>query len=259
MNQPPSSIRPAQPPRVPPDPAAISNVFIDESSQTKHRFLALGGIIVPYTSTADLEEKIWSARGIDLPSGEMAWTKVSRTKLPAYKRVVDTFFDLSRDVHQVEFHSLYIDTHQIRDRLFNQGSREIGFNKEVYQLCQKFARLHKSRLLHIYLDSRETASATEDLRFILNTGIRKKGDSRDWPFRRVHFRDSSKCQCIQMVDVLLGAVAFRLNGHREAPNASPAKCDLSDYILSRARIRDVLIGSGVSGKFTVWPRRLQSR
>jgi hypothetical protein len=235
----------------------LSEVYIDESSQTKHRFLALGGIIVPKNRVAAFEQSIWDARGIDLPAGEMAWTKVSRTKLPAYKRVVDAFFQSPRDIHPIEFHSLHIDTHLLRDRIFNQGSREIGFNKEIYQLCQKFARLHKARLLHIYLDSRNTKISTEELRLILNNGIRDKGDKRDWPFRRLHFRGSTTCQCIQVVDVLLGAVMFRLNGHRQTPTASPAKCDLSDYILALGRVHDVLKGTNVTGKFTVWPRQLQ--
>lgn len=243
--------------RTPADPALLSDVYIDESSQTKHRFLALGGIILPRSRVPDFERSVWDARGNDLPAGEMAWTKVSRTKLPAYKRVLDAFFRSPRDIHAIEFHSLHIDTHLLRDRVFNQGSRDVGFNKEVYQLCQKFARLHRTRLLHIYLDSRETKSRTEDLRLILNSGIRNKGDRRDWPFRRLHFRDSSTCQCIQVVDVLLGAIAFRLNGHRQTPSASPAKCDISDYVLKCGRVNDVLKGTNVAGKFTVWPRELQ--
>jgi Protein of unknown function (DUF3800) len=243
--------------RAPADPNLLSDVYIDESSQTKHRFLVLGGIILPTGRVAEFERAVWDGRASDLPAGEMAWTKVSRTKLPAYKRVVDIFFQSPRDVPPIEFHSLHIDTHLLRDRVFNQGSRDVGFDKEIYQLCQKFARLHPSRLLHIYLDSRETKSSPEKLRFILNSGIRNKGDKRDWPFRRVHFRESSACQCIQVVDVLLGAVAFRLNGHRQTPTASPAKCDLSDYILRHGRVNDVLKGTNVTGIFTVWPRQLR--
>jgi hypothetical protein len=33
--------------RVRPDPAEIAKIYIDESSQTKHKFLVLGGVIVP--------------------------------------------------------------------------------------------------------------------------------------------------------------------------------------------------------------------
>lgn len=246
-----------QPQKVPAAPALLSDVFIDESSQTKHRFLALGGIIIPTMARPSFEEEIWNARGSDLPAGELAWTKVSKAKLDAYKRVVDVFFQTRALVHPVEFHSLYVDTTKIRDAIFNSGSREIGFNKDIYQICIKFARLHPGRLLHVYLDKRDTKHSTEELRLILNRGIRKTGDARDWPYRRLHFRNSADCQCIQLVDVLLGAVGFHINGHRIAANASPAKCALSDYILhQRAKIRVAINGTPRTGKFTIWERKL---
>jgi hypothetical protein len=174
--------------RLPPDRKDVSEIFVDESSQTQHRFLALGALIVPQTSLNAFEASIRAARLPELPLGEMKWTKVSRSKLPAYKRVVDAFFAASEITHRIEFHSLYVDTSLIRDSLFNEGSREIGFNKEIFQIVKKCADLHRTRLLHVYLDQRNTSSTTEKLRFILNSHFKKKGDKRDWPFRRIHFR-----------------------------------------------------------------------
>lgn len=75
-----------------------------------------------------------------LPHGEMKWGKVSNSKINAYGRTVKAFFDdpAFRPFH---FHSLVVDTHKVNHNKHNQGSREIGFNKEVYQLASKFARL----------------------------------------------------------------------------------------------------------------------
>jgi hypothetical protein len=252
----PSSPDPSR--RLAADPATLSDVYIDESSQTKHRFLILGGVIVPTCRVSEFEEAIRAARRPDLPAGEMAWTKVSKSKLVAYKRVVDVFFDGFQCTPPIEFHSLFVNTTNIRDHIFNQGSRDIGFNKEIYQIVIKFARLHSTRLLHIYLDERETTNSTEQLRLILNRGLKKGGDRRDWPFRRVHFRDSKQSQCIQLVDVLIGAVGYHINGHRLATDASPAKSELSDYILNaRAKIRVAAHGTSRAGKFTIWERRLR--
>ena len=234
----------------------FSDVYVDETSQTKHQYLALGGLIVPTHQAEVLARDITSARLPELPHGEMAWTKVSRTKLASYQRVVDVFFDKMNCTH-LDFHVLVVDTTKIRDAVFNAGSRESGFNKEIYQLLQKLARLYRKSLFHIYLDKRETKSPAEELRLILNRGIAKTGDSRDWPFRRVHFRESSSCQIIQVVDILLGAVAFHMNGHRDVDGASPAKCQLSDYILAKAHIRNPLRDTSVTGRFTIWHRRLR--
>lgn len=114
----------------------------------------------------------------------------------------------------------------------------------------------KHRLFHIYPDQRSTPQETDDLRLILNRGIRKNGDKRDWPYRRLHFRNSRNTSVLQLTDVLLGAFLFHRNGHRHVEGASPAKCELSDYILERAGIEHVDRDTAIAGKYTVWHRRL---
>ena len=116
------------------------------------------------------------ARLPDLPAKEAKWTKVSRSKIDAYKRIVDVLFDNPQIVH---FRSLFVDTHQLDHQRFNQGSSEIGFNKEIYQLSIKFSRLFADRLFHVYPDRRETNQNPEDLRLILNRGCRNGGDQSE--------------------------------------------------------------------------------
>jgi hypothetical protein len=234
----------------------IYEIYVDESSQTKHRYLILGGLGVPLGSRTELEGLLRAARLPELPAGEMAWTKVSRTKLDAYQRASNCFFDHS-DRLGLEFHTLVIDTTKINDAKYNAGSRDIGFSKEVYQLLMKFRRLKRSPLFHVYLDERGTKQKTEEFRFILNSGARKAGDQREWPFRRVHFRDSASSVALQVVDVLLGALAFHVNGHAGSAGASPAKLSLSRHILARAGIQDVHRDTAIVQAFTIWHRQLR--
>lgn len=216
----------------------------------------LGGLIVHAQTDDMLDEIISRARQPELPLGEMKWVKVSRGKFAAYRRVVDSFFDNAQKCPPLILHTLAIDTHQLNDRAFNQGSREIGFNKEIYQLCMKFGRLNPDRLFHVYPDWRSSPSPAEELRLILNRGMRRV-DNRDWPFRRIHFRRSRECQALQLVDMLIGGLAFHLNGHRGIDGASPAKCALSDHILTRAGIRDVFRDTRNDAQITIWHRRLK--
>jgi hypothetical protein len=234
----------------------VRNVYIDESSQTKARFLVLGGITVMAQHAAPFETFLRWRRHPELPSSEMKWTKVSRGKLLAYERVVTEFFDPPWRKF-VQFHSLVVDTHKQNHARFNLGSREIGFNKEIYQLCQKFRRVYGSGVLHVYPDSRDTPQPTEELRSILNFGARKKGDSRPWPFRRLHFVSSAASQIIQLTDILTGAVAFRVNGRHSVEGASPAKIALADHIMGLAGIRDASRETAATGKFTIWHRQLR--
>jgi Protein of unknown function (DUF3800) len=231
---------------------SFADVYIDESSQTNHRYLVLGGIITLTADVAKINDVILKARLPELPAGIMKWTKVSRSKLAAYKRVVDRFFEIPI----LDFHSLVVDSTKQKHRIYNQGSSEIGFNKELYQLAMKFGRLY-NHLFHIYPDRRTTNQRTEDLRLMLNRGIRKNGDQRDWPFRRLQFREPDDSQVLQLSDVLTGAVAFFHNGHGRLPGASPTKIELSEYIFEKAKITHPYFDTAVRGKFTIWHRQLR--
>lgn len=236
----------------------ISEVYLDESSQTKHRFLVLGCLVTTPEQIARFEEEVWAARQPELPAGEMKWTKVSTGKFEAYRKVANAFFRASQRDGGPHFHALVVDTKKINDRAFNEGSREIGFNKEVYQLLIKMGRLYRDTLFHVYPDRRATGNNPDELRLILNRGLKaKSNDSRDWPYRRVHWRNSEDSISIQVVDVLIGALAFQLNGHHLAPDASPAKSALAKHIIAMSPITDVMRSTAISGRFTLWHRQLR--
>ena len=234
-----------------------SNAYIDESSQNAHRYLGLAGLIIDTSCQDQFRKIIQNARLPELPEGELKWTKVSKTKLPAYRRVVSAFFNTKSTIVPAEFHSVIIDCSKINDEKYNKGSREIGFNKEIYQTCMKFCRIYRNRVFNVYLDERTTKSRTEDMRIILNRGAAKYLDRTDYPFRRLHFRKSHEAPELQIVDVLLGAIMYKLNGHYDTFDASPAKKELSDYIMELAGIEDVFRDTSVTGKFTIWHRRLK--
>ena len=220
--------------------------------------MAMGGLIIQTAKVANANAHIARLRLPELPSGEMKWGSVSKGKLAAYRRLVDSFFD--DPVFQgVDFHSTIVDTSQQDHQRFGDGDRDKTFNKELYQLAIKFARLYPRALFHLYPDDRETIHRPGELRDILNFGRRKTGDRRDFPYRRCHFRDSGSTPLIQLVDVMLGGVAYRINGHANAIDASPAKVELSRHILTRAGVRNVALDTARTGKFTIWHRQLQSR
>lgn len=240
-----------------PDPRLLSDIYIDESSQTRHRYLVLGGIIAPTSIVDAIHTEIAECRLPELPFGEMKWTKVSRSKLGVYQRVVNAFF-YADTLKVCDFHSSVVDTHQIDHGRYNQGSREIGFNKEIYQLASKFARLYPDRLFHCYPDERPTNQLPSDLRDILNHGRRKTGDKRDWPFRRCHFRCSKQTPLLQLTDLLTGAIAYHLNGHIGAADASPAKQELARFVMDRAGVGDPTCDTKMRGKFTIWHRQMRA-
>ena len=242
--------------RAPADLNLLFDIYMDESSQTKNRFLVIGGIGIDTRSVPAANAALAHARLPQLPHGEMKWGKVSNAKLNAYGKTVKAFFD-DPAFSGFHFHSLVVDTSALDHRKHNQGSREIGFNKEIYQLATKFARLYADKLFHLYPDYRDTDQNTDDLRLVLNRGRRKNGDARDWPFRRCQFRDSKGTPLLQLVDLLTGAVAWSVNGHANAPDASQAKTKLAAYVMQRAGVISPLTGTAMRGKFTIWHRQLR--
>lgn len=216
----------------------------------------LGAVTVSTADVPDLVAAIRAARLPGLPHGELKWTKVSASKLETYRAVVDTFFTAAEN-DIAHFHCVVIDTARFNHGQFNQGDREIGFSKMVFQLLMKHARLYQQRL-YAYLDSRTTRHSLDDLRFMLNRYALNKLERNDYPFRRVVFRDSKESDLLQLNDVLLGAMAWVKNGHGERPEASAAKSDLAQYILRRAGLQSLDVDTPRNRKnFTVWNFRLR--
>jgi len=238
----------------------FNDIYIDESS-TKLRYLGIGGIICPRDFVDEFAAEIVKARGSDLPVQstdgtlrEIKWTKVSDSKLEAYKRVVDTFFRFTNkiplSIGRLDFHCAVVDTSIKGGEL-----TDTGFNKEIRTLNLKFARLYPKALFHVYLDAR--GPLPQSLRAEqshLNHTAHLKRPNKNWPFRDMQFLTSHESQGIQVADILLGALTYRLNGHYDLDEASPAKIELSNYVLKLARVSDPFRDTKHLARYTIWHR-----
>jgi hypothetical protein len=114
---------------------------------------------------------------------------------------------------EAHFHSIVVDTSQLRHRVFNAGDRDTGFNKEIYQLVLKCGRLYPKSIFHVFPDRRSTIHPTEELRTIINHGMHKKfGRSRD-------------CQCGNFTLPIGSSVRFfssRISSLAQLPTAAMA-------------------------------------
>ncbi len=170
----------------------------------------------------------------------MGWSEISNNDYHEYARVLEAFFSYpQRKVKRgvFKFHCSVVDT-TVPGRTYTKGKRgQIGYNREIYFHCMSIARRERmgsvGPLFHVYPDYRDTSEPIETLRGMLNAGIRKEGDERIFPFRRVSFRLSHEHQALQISDILIGAVAFRLNRSYDKPNANPDKKRICDLILRK--------------------------
>jgi uncharacterized protein DUF3800 len=224
----------------------FNEIYIDETSQNDQDFLLIGSIMLPRQYGPQLEADIIQARLPDRPllrstgePRELKWSEFGKRDLAVYKRVVDVFFHFRRHFpnlqHKITFQCSVVNC-RIKGRRYATGEKgQLGFNREIYYHCLSLARRDRDHLFHVYPDYRTTNMTMQQMRLILQRTMTRDGDKRDWPFRRIQFRRSHEWQTLQLVDILLGAVAYKLNGHYDAPEATPEKKALCDYIIAKAK------------------------
>jgi Protein of unknown function (DUF3800) len=248
----------------------FTEVYIDESSQTKHRYLVLGALLIPLSLSSQFAADIIAARGDRFPPNRLdgtprifKWEKANAYNLEAYKRVANAFFRFAYTHRtaplalKVKAHCVVVDMSikVLHDRKFSGGDVDLGFNKDIYHLCVRdVGRRYKKELFHVYPDRRNTNMPLHESMRIMNNGMKKHGDTRPYPFRRLKFADPETSQALQVIDILIGALAYRLNGHYQKPEANPAKKVLCDFILTKARITDVFRQTIFSRQLTFWHR-----
>jgi hypothetical protein len=229
------------------------NVYIDESSQTQWRYLVLGGLVVPLSHAELFESDLRAAREttkipltrLDGTPRVMKWEKVNAYNFDAYKTVVDTTFNfrrlrIKRALKDMNLQCVVVDTSKKSLRDTGEGDVDVGFDKEFWFLCTvSLLKRYRRELFLLYPDRRHSRRPLREARDILNRGAYKYGDLRKFPFRRLRFDDPEQCLALQAVDIFIGALAYRLNGHYDKPNAKAAKRELCDYILRLCKIYDV--------------------
>jgi hypothetical protein len=124
-------------------------------------------------------------------------------------------------------------------RRYGDGDVEVGYNKHFYYLCTVvFGRRYHRELFLLYPDQRSAKQTTDEARAILNRGAYAWGDWRVGPYRRLEYASPKKCQALQVVDIFIGALASKLNGHHDRAEARPEKKELSDYIWDTCKLPD---------------------
>lgn len=94
---------------------------------------------------------------------------------------------------------------------------------------------------------------------MINGRLFNRGDKRDYPIRRLDFRENKKVQALQISDLFIGALAYRLNRHYDKPTANNDKKLLADYILKRGHFLAIINAGRLKSKnwgdFHIYARR----
>ena len=130
------------------------NVYCDESchlEQDHQPIMALGGVWCERRYTRELSSTLWDLKERHRATGELKWTKVSRSRHEFYRELVDWFFtnDLLHFRAVVVLHKDRLD--HVR---FNDGSHDNFYYKMYFSLLSKI--LDPDNHYFIYASSAES-------------------------------------------------------------------------------------------------------
>lgn len=211
------------------DPIKL-DIHCDESSQTQHRFIVIGALCCRSDITPAFTELIDETIAPHGGTSELKWGKIKRKNLPMYEAVMgDVFKAIAKRL--LSYHCLVIDSSKANHAAFNDGDREIGFNKYLFTLLYKFARVYRSNThFFVDLDDRTTQHTPEKMRSMLNARVAREMKLGYSPYRSVRFVTSHKSRMIQVADVLTGAVAYHTNRNYLRRDASDHKKAFAEHV-----------------------------
>ena len=252
-------------------------IYSDESRHKNERFLLLGGLWVEEKNIGVIDSGIRNLRAkrgyinsqgkhIDF-FGEFKWTKVSDKYLDVYRELADLFFEWIND-DIMRFCAMLVDTHSPAVVAYSNIKKE-GYFKLLYQLY-----FHNSRVPATYkiFPDRITNPTQHKVNFeildkCLETAFQKKFTPLLNPGDYLGLRgfvnnitptDSKNSQCIQLVDVVMGAIGYLQNALFRKPNAKKAKVALMKYIFEKITLSGAIKICGKSyyvaksTKFNIW-------
>lgn len=224
--------------------------------------MVLGGIIIPADNLASFNSSMETFREEQKMNSELKWVKVSNQKLNEYRRFVDYFFELN-GTKKAHFHSLIIDTHKLNHHAHSAGDKETGFYKFYYQLLlhrfgNRYCTPDPTARFHLVLDHRTSSYPLEQLRTILNNGMKSRHSISTRPFISIEPCDSKKSEVLQINDIILGAVGFHKNDLEHNAECRQSKKDLAAYIAAKAGLPDLKNCTPFAQRrFTLWNIRLR--
>jgi hypothetical protein len=244
----------AMAPRKPP-PNLRTTVYIDESSQTKYHYCVIGALVIPTEFAEPFEQAIIDARGNRHPHLDadgmpriIKWEKAQGgNDLVGYSNVLEAYRTFPRDYNMpsdqvLSINCIAVDMTKKDDKQFSGGDADLGFNKEVNFLCTAVVgRKHYTSLFEVYPDFRTTKQPLLQSLYIMNaTAAKYEDETRFMPFRRLEWSSPKKRQALQVLDIVIGALAYKLNGHYDAEKPNKTKRALCDKVLKMAKIGNIL-------------------
>lgn len=203
------------------------NIYCDESMHLMAQSgpVAWGALAVPRVKAREFSRQISDLKkefSIS-PTNELKWVNVRKSKLEAYKRLLDIFFD--NDALRARM-VVVRDKSMLDHERFDQTHDE-WYYKMYFQLLNLM--IPSDRETRIFLDVKDTLGS-ERVKKLHHILCLKEFDFNHDLIKYIQEIKSHEVALMSIVDILIGALTYHIRGLR----TSPAKLALIDYIQKKS-------------------------
>lgn len=189
------------------------NIYCDESCHLMHDnmpYMVIGFIRIPFNQLKEISRKLKTLKETYNLHGEIKWVNVSKSKSQFYIDLLDYIF--STDIH---FKAIIVKK-GLEAREFQD------LNKYDTYFMTRYVRLIYDRMdldykYNIYFD------IVDNIKSRRINKTRNSLKKRNGPVRTFQIMHSSESIYMQISDLIVGAISFKLRELHKRENASPTK------------------------------------
>lgn len=201
------------------------NIYIDESchlENDKSEVMCIGYTKIDRDHYVELKNVIKAIKIYHKNPTEVKWNKLSMSRWPLYKELIDFFFRSS-----IEFRSVLIKNKQnLGHTRYNREDQNSYYYKTLKILLNNKVSKEDDEY-RVYLDVKDTRGRT---RLVLLENELKAAHDNKSPFKHFQHIHSIENEFLQLTDLFIGAICYKARKEHLKENASPIKKQIVEYL-----------------------------
>ncbi len=205
------------------------NLYIDESCHLSHDGLpvmCIGYIKVEQAQYSNLKEAIQKLKLEHKSPTEIKWSKLSGSRLPLYKALIDLFFE--KDLY---FRAILV---KYKDKLtpadLQRGEHDNFYYKLVDYLLSSSTNSSENQY-RVYLDVKDTRGRDKLKKIRASFEEKNDGNSPFIHFQHIHSHEN---EFLQLADLFIGAITYKSREEHKKEGTSEVKKAIVEYVEAKS-------------------------
>lgn len=210
----------------------VYNIYCDETCHLENdgiNAMVIGAVWCPQEKLREINQRIKRIKiknGIS-PTTELKWTKISPAKLDVYKEMVDYFFDDDA----LHFRAIIIpDKSKLNHEAFHQ-THDDWYYKMYFDMLKVILSPWGRYEIYIDIKDTQTFQKAQKLKEVCSNSMYDFSRS---VIKRLQPIRSNEIEIMQLVDILIGAVAYQNRVFSDDFVKSQAKLEVIELIKERS-------------------------